>query len=205
MERTVQLGIALALALACATFVRAAAQQDAPRHLLKPPSSQMKQVFVPSNDASRPWLTDRPLGGLRRSVVTMQQNLAAQKLKNPAPGDPKSIANGKDLYEKNCTQCHGDMGKGDGMMAADLQFKPPDLTDPKWDHGSTDGEIFAIIRDGSKKGMLPMGRKLATRAIWDLVNYVRTLGPKPKKKRVAEVRLKPDPTTAGPPKGGRHM
>lgn len=144
MERTVRLGIALALALACATFVRAAAQQDAPG---------------------------------------TQQDLAARKLKNPAPGDPKSIANGRDLYEKNCTQCHGDMGKGDGMMAADLQFKPPDLTDPKWDHGSTDGEIFAIIRDGSKKGMLPMGRKLATRAIWDLVNYVRTLGPKPKKKR----------------------
>ena len=26
---------------------------------------------------------------------------------------------------------------------------PSNLTDAKWDHGSTDGEIFLVIRDGA--------------------------------------------------------
>ena len=109
------------------------------------------------------------------------QHPDAQKLKNPTPGDPKSIENGKILYEKLCAECHGDTGKGDGMMAADLEVKPPDLTDSAWEHGATDGEIFVMIRDGSRKGMTPFGKKMAARAIWDVVNYVRTLGPKPSK------------------------
>jgi hypothetical protein len=28
--------------------------------------------------------------------------------------------------------------------------KPPNLTDASWKHGPSDGEIFTLIRDGSK-------------------------------------------------------
>ena len=62
---------------------------------------------------------------------------------------PRPIAAGKQLYDKQCASCHGDTGKGDGKMAArTLNPKPANLADADWKHGSTDGEIFTLIRDG---------------------------------------------------------
>jgi mono/diheme cytochrome c family protein len=103
---------------------------------------------------------------------------AAEKIKNPVAPDAASIAAGKSVYEKHCTECHGDSGKGDGSMADEYTPKPADLTDAEWKHGSSDGEIFVVIRDGVKNtGMKAFGKKLTTRQIWDVVNYLRSIGP----------------------------
>ena len=64
-------------------------------------------------------------------------------------------------------------------IGAELNPKPSNLADADWKHGATDGEIFTVIRDGVKStGMKPYARKLTTHQIWDVVNYVRSLGPK---------------------------
>jgi mono/diheme cytochrome c family protein len=105
---------------------------------------------------------------------------AAAKLKNPVAASADSIASGRKLYDRHCAECHGDTGKGDGMAGEGLDEKPSNLVDAKWDHGSTDGEIFVVIRDGAgpKSEMKPFGKKIAERQIWDVVNFMRTLGPK---------------------------
>lgn len=98
--------------------------------------------------------------------------------KNPVAADAASIAAGKTVYDKNCANCHGKTGTGDGMMGAELNPKPSNLTDAEWKHGSTDGELFLVIKDGSKgTGMKSFNSKLTERQIWDVVNYVRSLGP----------------------------
>jgi mono/diheme cytochrome c family protein len=103
----------------------------------------------------------------------------AARLKNPVAPSATSIAAGRALYDKQCAGCHGDTGKGDGAMGEELNPRPSDLTDADWKHGSTDGEIFTLIRDGSKgTGMKPFGRKMTVHQLWDVVNYVRSLGPK---------------------------
>jgi len=103
----------------------------------------------------------------------------AAKVKNPVPADATSIAAGKDIYDKNCATCHGDSGKGDGRMGEELNPKPSDLTDADWKHGSTDGEIYKVIHDGTvKTGMKAFGRKLTDHQIWDVINYIRSIGPK---------------------------
>src|SRR5205085_595129 len=70
----------------------------------------------------------------------------AKSLKNPNPMSPQSLATGKRLFDRLCADCHGPTGNGLGAAAQTLSSagdqKPPDLTDDKWDHGSTDGEIF---------------------------------------------------------------
>ena len=64
-------------------------------------------------------------------------------------------------------------------MGEELNPKPSNLTDADWKHGSTDGEIFTVIRDGVKStGMRAYSPKLTEHQIWDVVNYVRSLGPK---------------------------
>jgi high-affinity iron transporter len=102
----------------------------------------------------------------------------AAKLMNPVPANAASVAAGQQIYNKQCAGCHGDTGKGDGAMGEELNPKPSNLADADWKHGSTDGEIFTLIRDGSQKtGMKAFKAKLTTHQIWDVVNYVRSLGP----------------------------
>src|SRR5438105_3353113 len=69
-------------------------------------------------------------------------------LKNPVKSSPQSIEAGQKVFQTSCVPCHGAGAKGDGPVAANLTVKPSNLTDDKWDHGSTDGEIFVNIRDG---------------------------------------------------------
>jgi mono/diheme cytochrome c family protein len=103
-------------------------------------------------------------------------------LKNPIPPTPESLATGKRIYDRLCTECHGPTGHGDGetskKLAAAGEPKSPDLTDEKWDHGSTDGEIFADIRDGLGSTMKGLNGRpgIGPDEMWHLVNYVRSLG-----------------------------
>ena len=108
-------------------------------------------------------------------------NPTAAKMKNPVPATPASIAEGQKSYQKFCRHCHGDTGKGDGSMAPKGSM-PSDFTDDKWDHGSSDGEIFFIITEGGGKGsvMKPFKSKMTEKEIWSLVNYLKSLGPKSK-------------------------
>ena len=101
----------------------------------------------------------------------------AEKLKNPVPSDAASIEEGKKLYGRHCASCHGPTGKGDGGMALS-GGTPANLTDETWDHGSTDGDIFVVIRDGTSTDMESYKEKLSEKQIWHLVNFIRSLGPK---------------------------
>ena len=100
------------------------------------------------------------------------------KIKNPVAADAASVEAGKQAYEKNCANCHGKTGAGDGMMGAELNPKPSVLNDADWKHGASDGEIYTVIKDGVKgTGMKSFNSKLTTKQMWDVVNYIRTLGP----------------------------
>lgn len=104
-------------------------------------------------------------------------NPEAQKLKNQEPKTEESIATGKKLYQLHCASCHGPNGKGDGSLAL-AGGTPSDLTDEKWDYGSTEGEIFVVIRDGVSTDMLAYKEKLSEKQIWQIVNYIRSIGPR---------------------------
>jgi cbb3-type cytochrome c oxidase subunit III len=106
-------------------------------------------------------------------------NAEAQKIKNPVPADAESVEAGKKLYQRHCASCHGPNAKGDGGLALS-GGTPSDLTDDTWDYGSSDGEIFVVIRDGVSSDMLSYKDKLNEKQIWQVVNYIRSLGPKPK-------------------------
>jgi mono/diheme cytochrome c family protein len=100
----------------------------------------------------------------------------ARKVKNPVAASTESIASGRQTYQKYCQFCHGAEAKGDGPLAPEGTH-PSNLTDDKWDRGSSDGEIFAVIRDGAgpKFDMKGFKTKLTEQEMWNVVNYVRSL------------------------------
>ena len=107
------------------------------------------------------------------------KNAEAAKVKNPVKATPESIDAGKTAYNKYCKFCHNDGGTGNGALAP-KDTHPPNLVDATWDHGSTDGEIFTNIKDGigPKFDMKPMKAKMMDTDIWNVINYLRSLGPK---------------------------
>jgi mono/diheme cytochrome c family protein len=102
----------------------------------------------------------------------------AKNMKNPVPSNAAALAEGKALFAKNCASCHGALGKGDGKGGAMLKPLPADLTDAEWKHGSTDGEIFVMVRDGAKgTPMRGFAGRMTSKELWTVVTYVRSLGP----------------------------
>jgi mono/diheme cytochrome c family protein len=99
-----------------------------------------------------------------------------KKLKNPVAASPDSIKAGQASYQKNCRFCHGNDAKGNGPMAPEGTH-PSDLTDGKWERGSTPGEIFMVIRDGAGPNFDMKGfkSKMTEPEMWNVVNYLQSL------------------------------
>ena len=92
------------------------------------------------------------------------------------------LAKGKETFKMICANCHGETGKGDGPSAKFLKTPPSDLSDAKWDRGSTDGELFLVIRNGAGPNFdMKPNKVLKDDEIWNIVNFVRSLGPQTKK------------------------
>jgi mono/diheme cytochrome c family protein len=108
---------------------------------------------------------------------TPHRHPEAQKLKNPIPQDEASLAEGRKTYLRHCASCHGTAGKGDGSMAL-AGGTPSNLVDETWDHGSSDGEIFTVIRGGTSSDMESYKDRLSEKETWQLVNYIRSLSVK---------------------------
>jgi mono/diheme cytochrome c family protein len=99
-----------------------------------------------------------------------------KKLKNPVPSSAESIKAGQASFQKYCRFCHGADAKGNGPMAP-KDTHPSDLTDATWDRGSTDGELFMVIKEGAgpKFDMKGFKSKMTDQEIWNIINYLHSL------------------------------
>lgn len=94
---------------------------------------------------------------------------------NPVDVDEVSLARGAQLYNINCSHCHGSSGEGNGPVAAFLeQAKPADLTSNVVQTKS-DGALFLTISNGVPGRMPALNENLGVRDRWDVVNFLRTL------------------------------
>jgi mono/diheme cytochrome c family protein len=101
----------------------------------------------------------------------------AATMNNPIPADQRSVETRRRVYQQQCRSCHGTTGKGDGPAAKDLADMPTDLSDSGlWNQ--TDGELFWKITEG-KKPMPTFRKMLNDEQRWHVVNFIRTLSPRP--------------------------
>lgn len=103
----------------------------------------------------------------------------------------ESLANGEQVYARNCAACHGEKGAGDGVFAAEVKAAnessmqnmpganslnmqgPVDFTDPERMLGASPALLQGkILRGGMGTGMPMWGSILTDEQIWDLVAYL---------------------------------
>ncbi|MEO8578551.1 MAG: cytochrome c [Gemmatimonadales bacterium] len=80
---------------------------------------------------------------------------------------------GKELYLKNCKQCHGVRGEPTKQAVRDDK-KIPKLTDPEFYKKHTDKQLAESIAKGKGRNMKAMGGKLSAEEIDAIVKYIHT-------------------------------
>jgi len=96
---------------------------------------------------------------------------------NKTPITPVSLANGKKIFENNCSICHGAKGHGDGPMASQFDPSPAVLSNPKLtgDANTTAYDNFEVINVGiANTAMIAWAEVLSETEIWDVTYYLRT-------------------------------
>lgn len=97
---------------------------------------------------------------------------------SPVPYSSASVARGKTYYLQNCQSCHDEDGRARSAAVAIAA----DLTNPdRWKFGSSDAQVFKTIKSGAAEAMPPFGSDLKDDQIWDIVNFIRSIGPESKR------------------------
>ncbi len=91
-----------------------------------------------------------------------------------------SVEAGKKIFEKSakpmaCKMCHDSKGNGAGKLGKALKPRPRNFTCSEAMKHVSPGQMFWIIKNGSKgTGMVAHGKTLKDKQIWDVVKYIDT-------------------------------
>ncbi len=123
-----------------------------------------KPVLYPQNSLSKNATPQVP----REEIETVAQS--------PVEATEKSVKRGEELFVYNCVSCHGQKGRGDGLIIQKGHgFYPVDLTGQSV-VARTDGFIYAYIMYGGKVMMPAYAENMPLQGdAWHIVNYVRHL------------------------------
>jgi len=109
----------------------------------------------------------------------------ARAKRNPLQKDPDAVAAGRILFQQRCAECHGDSAeggrKGPSLRVAEIQNAEP-------------GAIFWILTNGVVRKGMPVWSKLPEPQRWQLVSFVKSLGPTPARTDAPPVNASHPPT-----------
>ena len=121
-------------------------------------------------------LTTIAFVGASSPVISAGGRLEALEQDNPIEMSEESVSAGRQVYGRFCRACHGLRADGSGMTAPPGS-NPSNLVDDEWDHGSTDAEIFKVIKEGVGPAfdMDSWDGKISDDDIWNVINFLRDL------------------------------
>lgn len=96
--------------------------------------------------------------------------------RNPLNRTDATVAAGRDLYKRNCAQCHGPNATGDGEIAKNMQPKPADLRMMLDMEPAAEDYYFWMISEGGGGFDIPMPpfkQQLSDKQIWQLVTWMQ--------------------------------
>ncbi len=136
-------------------------------------SSNIPQVTASSGPAvgESGWLDPTEFPPMRGRVIPP---IDPTTLLVPAP---QLLSRGKDLFEKNCTACHGETGHGDGPAASTMNPRPRDFTQrDSWTNGYDLPAIYRTLGTGVNGTSMTAFDYLSKSDRMALAHYVQTLG-----------------------------
>jgi len=102
----------------------------------------------------------------------------------PDVGTDAQRESGKKLYLKNCSQCHGDKGDGEGYAAPHLRPRPRNFTMGKFKIRTTPNgalpahqDLVNIIRRGMPYTSMPAWPGFSDQEVSDLAYFITTFSP----------------------------
>jgi mono/diheme cytochrome c family protein len=107
-----------------------------------------------------------------KTIPTDSISYSEKSLFNPIAATPENIEAGKLQYERFCQHCHGETGKGDGLVAKAYKGVPVYSSDAL--KTMNDGHIYHVITHG-KGRMWAHGSQISSENRWKIVLYVHEL------------------------------
>ena len=102
--------------------------------------------------------------------------------KNPVAYSTESVTRGEALFVNRCAGCHGRKGDGKGPNSLDILPKPRNLRNAFFVNSVDDKRLFESIQYGVQGTAMPpwIDYGLSNNDVGDLVNFIRSINPKPK-------------------------
>ena len=106
-------------------------------------------------------------------------NSANVTVANATATQPKStvandnLAKGRDLYNKNCSNCHKESGEGGPTVVDGRKMKPDNLTDDRRKKLTDDKYIEVMVKGIEDEGMPSYRDKLSDAEMREIVRYIR--------------------------------
>lgn len=88
---------------------------------------------------------------------------------------PDQIAQGQQIWQQKCTECHGERGAGDGPKAKGLGRPVPNFSDPAYLITHSDTDLWKTVTNGLGSAMPAFKDQLDDNARWAVVAYARSL------------------------------
>ncbi|HEY0947160.1 MAG TPA: cbb3-type cytochrome c oxidase subunit II [Opitutaceae bacterium] len=152
-------------------------------HLLAPravtPGSRMPgYAYLFRGDDSRGDALVAYLASLGAEMTAARQARVATWAPSP-PGGALAPAKSTRLFTQLCVNCHGEGGRGDGILAGRLSVRPPDWTEEPWRHvppGAEPGKAVArIIKFGLPGSPMAGHEYLSDAEVIGLARHVLSL------------------------------
>lgn len=140
----------------------------------------LKATFKGAPEMTSAITGDGPSGVCPQPRKTKRAPGNFRKQKNPLPANVANVKAGEILFQQTaqplaCMNCHGAKGDGDGPMGAALNPPPRNFTCGEIMQDISDGQMFWIIKNGSKGTGMMAFSTMPDNQIWQLIHYIRTL------------------------------
>ncbi len=103
------------------------------------------------------------------------------KLGGELPADQNIYSGkGKDLFNTNCSSCHGETGQGNGPAGATLNPPPRNFVDPSkqvWKNGPKISNMYVTLQEGIPNTGMASFSNLPPEDRFDIIQYVQTFNP----------------------------
>jgi len=134
----------------------------------------MKEIDAVLALVNRRAAPDEVTSRVRRITTTLSTGLGVSL--DDVPGVSPSLARGAEVYQSQCAQCHGSLGRGDGPAAAGLDPVPANLADAVAMYSQSPLDFYRRITIGVVGTAMPsFEASLSAEDRWAVASYASLL------------------------------